>query len=236
MDGTRLRVSRLGAAVGDLWLSVRPRSRRGALRGLAVIVGLSATLAVVFFAGAVALASFSSEYGFHPDANTAAWRVRPPAFGAVGQCASCHEPQYAKLTSATHAGIGCESCHGALGTHALASPGTPEAEVDVVTPSDTVCLTCHVAATGRPEGFRQVVPADHYVTTCLQCHDPHTGISKRPPVVEHPLERLPECVTCHGPEGFKARDQRHPTVSDEDEFCLSCHLPGRGPDDAEASR
>lgn len=231
MSDLSQRLARVVAALHDAWLTVRPTTRRGALRGGVLIVGLAGLLAVALFAGAVALASLASEYGFHPEANADAWRLRPPAFGEASGCAACHAPEQAKLTSATHAGIGCESCHGPLGSHALASPGTPEADVDVATPSDAVCLTCHVAVVGRPDGFRQVVPADHYVPECLQCHDPHTGISKRPPIVRHTLDRLPECVTCHGPDGFKARDQRHPTVSDEDAFCLSCHLPGRGPEE-----
>jgi hypothetical protein len=235
MSGLSRRLAQAAAVLRDAWLRVRPASPRGALLATAAIVGLSAALAVVFFVGAVALASFASEYGFHPDTNADAWRARSPVFGTASRCADCHGPEQAKLTSATHAGIGCESCHGPLGAHALASPGTREAEANVATPTDAVCVTCHVAAVGRPVGFRQIVPADHYVTTCLQCHDPHTGISKRPPVVQHPLDRLPECVTCHGPEGFKARDQRHPTVSDEDAVCLSCHLPGRGPDGGQAS-
>ena len=88
---------------------------------------------------------------------------------------------------------------------------------------------------GRPRR-QTIVPGTHYVSSCLECHDPHTGIANRPPVVLHPLENLPPCLTCHGPDGFKARNQRHPAGTEDDNRCLECHAAGRGPtaDDAGA--
>jgi hypothetical protein len=193
------------------------------------VAGLGAIFAIVFFVGAAAVLSFADEYGFRPERDASAWRSLTPAYGDISLCARCHEKEYAKLTSATHAGIGCESCHGPLGAHALAGPGSGDVKVAVAVPTDAVCVTCHVAVVGRPIAFRQIVPADHYVAECLQCHDPHTGISRRPPVVQHPLDRLPPCVTCHGADGFKARDLRHPVVATDDAVCLACHSAGRGP-------
>jgi hypothetical protein len=169
-------------------------------------------------------------FRFRPDVNAAAWRSLEPSYGEVAQCATCHAQQMAKLQGATHAGIGCQSCHGPLGSHALASPTTDASEATIKVPTDVLCVRCHTSATGRPASFRQVAPGDHYTATCLACHDPHSGISRRPPVVEHPLDNLPPCVTCHGPDGFKARNQRHPVVGADDTTCLACHLPGRGPE------
>lgn len=223
--------ARLASTADRLRAGLGSRRRRGTFRAVAVIAGLGAIFAVVFFVGAAAVLSFADEYGFRPERDAATWRALTPAYGDISLCARCHATEYGKLTSASHAGIGCESCHGPLGSHALASPGTAEAKVAVAVPTDAVCVKCHVAAVGRPAGFRQIVPADHYTPLCLECHDPHTGISRRPPIVQHPLDRLPPCVTCHGPDGFKARDQRHPTVSNDDKVCLSCHLAGRGPTD-----
>ncbi len=91
------------------------------------LVGLVAVCSVVLFVGAAAASSFMNQYGFHPAANESVWRGLTPAFGDIKQCAGCHTLEYGRLTAATHAGIGCESCHGALGKHALASPGTAEA-------------------------------------------------------------------------------------------------------------
>lgn len=228
------RLRRLPDAVRDAWPTGRPTTRRGALRAAAIILGLGAGLSVVFFLGAAAVSSFTNEYGFHPVANANAWRELTPAYGDISLCVRCHTLEQRRLASATHAGIGCESCHGPLGSHAFASPGSAEAAVAVAVPTDEVCVKCHVKAVGRPTSFRQIVPADHYISACLQCHDPHTAIARRPPVVQHTLSTLPVCVTCHGPEGFKARNQRHPTTATSDKVCLSCHLAGRGPDENES--
>jgi hypothetical protein len=127
--------------------------------------------------------------------------------------------------SATHAGIGCQSCHGALAEHEEDELGG-----SVRTPGDEVCLRCHTTVTGQPTPFRAIAPDDHYLGQCLACHDPHTGISEPPPIVMHPLAGLPSCMTCHGPDGFMARLARHPEVTEDDKTCMLCHAEGRGPD------
>ena len=233
--GARLLLSRLGRSAGRTWLgasrfwrSVRPTTRRGAALGVAGIVAGASLLAVVFFVGATVAWSPYLESVAHPDTNARAWAALDPTYAKAGICVECHAVEAEKAATARHAGIGCESCHGALLGHSLATPGTPEVTLELTTPTDEVCVRCHAGAVGRPESLRQIVPAGHFVSECLQCHDPHTGISRRPPVVMHTLVQLPPCVTCHGPEGFKARNQRHPDVTN-DEPCLDCHAPGRGP-------
>lgn len=196
---------------------------------VAAILGSSALLAVAFLAGAVIAWSPYVQSDVHPDTNPRQWAALEPAFAGAGLCATCHVVEATRLASARHEGIGCESCHGPLRTHALASSATLARTANPVVPTDAVCVRCHAAASGRPDGLLQITPGEHYVLRCLQCHDPHTGISHRPPVVLHPLDNLPPCVTCHGPDGFKARSQRHPVVTD-DERCLDCHAPGRGPE------
>lgn len=152
-------------------------------------------------------------------------------FASSSTCARCHEPQAGRLASKSHAGIGCQSCHGALLEHTVESAGPDATTVKIAVPTDVVCVRCHVQATGRPAGLRGIVPAEHYVSDCLACHDPHTAIANRPPVVEHPLDKLPPCLTCHGPEGFKSRNVRHPAGTTDDKPCLDCHALGRGPAD-----
>ena len=191
-------------------------------------MGGAALLAVGLFVGAAVAWSPYLESVVHPDANPRAWAALEPAFAGTSTCGDCHAPEAAKASDARHAGIGCESCHGALLDHSLIDPETPAGEVDLDVPTDDICVRCHAAAAGRPTEIRQVIVSGHYVELCLQCHDPHTGISQRPPVLLHTDVNLPPCVTCHGPEGFKARNQRHPEVLD-DEPCLDCHAPGRGP-------
>jgi hypothetical protein len=220
---------RLAASARQGWLSVRPRTRRGGLFGVLKIGALAGVLSVAFFVAAGIASSTVAEYGFHPETNARAWTAHQLSYGGAAMCATCHSPEYGKATTASHAGIGCESCHGPLLDHAIAAADTPETLPAIAVPTNKLCLTCHAQATGRPAGVRQIVPSAHYVSACLDCHDPHTAIARRPPVVEHPLTNLPDCVTCHGPEGFKARNQRHPTVSTDNSVCLSCHLTGRGP-------
>lgn len=215
--------------LGRLWDSVRPRTRRGAVLAAAAVVLGSAVLSLVFFVGALMATSPYLEYSLERDIDARAWAALQPNYGSAAICAECHQREHDRLTSATHAGIGCESCHGPLLEHSLASPGTAAAAVEIETPNDGVCLRCHASTEGRPITFRQVVPSEHYVSTCLQCHDPHTGISNRPPIVEHPLDNLPPCLVCHGPDGFKTMNIRHPEVTGSDKPCLACHARGRGP-------
>ena len=228
---TRLATGAGGAARGvrGAWETVRPRTRRGAVLGVIAIAAGSLVLAATFLIGAAMAWSPYLQTDMHPDTNPRAWAALAPSFGGQALCATCHGVEAARLASAQHSEIGCESCHGALREHALSNTEEIAAAAAPVIPTDTVCKTCHVSALGRPAGFNQITLTDHYVPLCLQCHDPHTAVANRPPVVLHPLENLPPCITCHGPDGFKARSQRHPVVSD-DERCLDCHAPGRGPE------
>jgi hypothetical protein len=222
----------------SFWESVRPRTRRGAFLATFAILAGAVVLSGVLFAGAVMAWDPYVDYTVNRDTNTLQWAALEQSFTSSTVCAECHETEHARLVSATHDGIGCQSCHGALREHAEAGEQAGAVPVAVARPTDEVCARCHTAAEGRPEGFRQIVPSQHYVSSCLECHDPHTGVANRPPVVLHPLEDLPPCLTCHGPEGFKARNQRHPTGSEDDNKCLECHAAGRGPaerDDSQVS-
>jgi hypothetical protein len=219
--------------LGDFWDSVRPRTRRGGILATVAILGGAAALSIVLFVGVAMAWNPYLEYTLNSDVNARQWAALPLSYTASSACAGCHAGQQAHLKSATHAGIGCQSCHGALLDHSASGNEAVSAQVPVARPEDEVCVRCHSAATGRPAEFRQIVPSQHYVASCLECHDPHTGIANRPPVVLHPLEDLPPCLTCHGTDGFKARNQRHPAGSEDDDRCLECHAAGRGPAERE---
>jgi hypothetical protein len=222
-------VSRLDG-LRRFWASVRPRTRRGAVLATLAVVAGSGLLAVGLFVGATMAWSPYLDSVVHPDSNPRAWAALEPAFAPSGICADCHAPQAEKAASANHEGIGCASCHGPALDHAVEAAATPAVALsELETPTDDLCVRCHAAVVGRPENLRQVEIGAHYVRECLQCHDPHTGLSRRPPVVLHPLEHLPACVTCHGEDGFKARNQRHPADL-PDESCMDCHAAGRGPE------
>jgi hypothetical protein len=223
----------IGQRLRGFWDSVRPRTRRGGILAAVAIVGGALALSIALFVGVAMAWNPYLDYTLNADVNARQWAVLPLSYTASSTCARCHAEQQDHLASASHEGIGCQSCHGALLEHAEAGDKATSEQVAVRVPEDEVCLRCHTAATGRPAGFRQIVPGQHYVSSCLECHDPHTAIANRPPVVLHPLADLPPCLTCHGPDGFKARNQRHPEGSEDDQRCLECHAAGRGPAERE---
>jgi hypothetical protein len=212
------------------WVSVRPRTRRGRVLAAASIVGGAAVMSAALFAGAVMAWSPYLDFSLHRDVDARSWAALDVSFASASTCARCHASEATRLTVGSHAEIGCQSCHGPLAAHVVAGEDADSDTVSVAVPTDDTCVRCHVKTDGRPVTQTEIIPVQHYVSTCLACHDPHTAIANRPPVVMHPLDDLPPCLTCHGPEGFKARNQRHPVVAG-DEACLDCHAAGRGPED-----
>jgi len=217
------------ARLRRLWESVRPRSRRERTVAALGILGGAAAIAIVLFAGAAMAWNPYLDFALHRDSNAKQWATLDMSFADSAVCVSCHLSEASRLASHSHSTIGCQSCHGALLAHAEAGDDASRSDVLIKVPTDEVCVRCHAAADGRPADFRTIVPADHYVSECLQCHDPHTAWAQHPPVVSHPLENLPVCLTCHGPDGFKARNERHPAGLLTDQECLKCHEAGRGP-------
>jgi hypothetical protein len=209
--------------------SVRPRTRRGRIVATVAVLGGAGVLAIALFAGAAMAWNPYVDFATHPDSNAKQWASLDMNFADSSVCAKCHLPEASRLASHSHSGIGCQSCHGALLAHVEAGDNASKADVLIKVPSDEVCVRCHAAADGRPASFKTIVPANHYVGQCLQCHDPHTAWAQHPPIVSHPLENLPPCLTCHGPDGFKARNERHPAGLLTDQECLECHAAGRGP-------
>ncbi len=218
------------ARLRDSWASVRPRTRRGGFLAAAAILAGAAVLSVVLLVGAAMAWNPYLEYSLDRDVDAQRWASLDQRFASAGRCGECHEREAARANTATHENIGCQSCHGPLFDHDVAE-AADASTVAVAVPDAELCLRCHVEADGRPATIREIVVEDHYQPVCLECHDPHSGVSNPPPVVEHPLADLPECITCHGPEGFKARNQRHPVADTDDAACMLCHQEGRGPKD-----
>jgi hypothetical protein len=222
------------ARIRAFWASVRPQTgRERALAVIAVLAG-SAVLSVVLFAGAAMAWSPYLDFSLHRDVDARSWAGLEVSFASSSTCARCHATEATKLTVGSHSDIGCQSCHGPLQAHVEAGDQADITTVAVAVPTSETCVRCHVMTEGRPATQAEIVTVQHYVPECLSCHDPHTAMANRPPVVVHPLDNLPPCNTCHGPEGFKARNVRHPVV-ESDEVCLSCHAAGRGPEDDEGA-
>jgi hypothetical protein len=224
------------AALRSFWASVRPRTRRGAVRSVVAIAAGAIVLSGVLFAGAAMAWSPYLDFSLHRESDARARAAMPLSYGAGGTCSTCHQAEGGRLLTAGHKAIGCQSCHGALAAHEAAADRADASTVAVAVPTDEVCVKCHTQAMGKPAGFPQIVPTQHYVSRCLACHDPHTAIATRPPVVQHPLDNLPACLTCHGPDGFKARNLRHPVIDNDDKACLECHAAGRGPAEVQGTK
>lgn len=98
-------------------------------------------------------------------------RARPVAYAGRAACEDCHSDVAEARKGSKHAGIGCETCHGALAVHAQADdPSATKPK----RPDAGVCLVCHTANVAKPRGFPQVDPKDHAgQASCLSCHKAH---------------------------------------------------------------
>jgi hypothetical protein len=211
------------------WLRV---GRRVAIQSLllATIAGLS------LGAGAVG-ATLYGQFGYHPGRNADAWAIRPLQFVGPAGCAACHPDEATTVSGSHHAGVSCESCHGPLAGHPANPGSSPAPELLLISTTEqaaaptgtatpvqattTLCLTCHLAAVGRPTGFPAIDPATHYSgPDCVVCHDPHAAVAPHPPAVLHPLAGLPDCTVCHSPLGMRPLPADHPSWTGS---CFACH-------------
>jgi hypothetical protein len=181
---------------------------------------------VLLAVGAFATTTLYGQYGGpRTEASTLAWAARPAVY-ARADCRECHDAQVTTVASGAHAEVICETCHVPTVPHPGPVPGVVQA---LDTESSSVCSTCHAEASGRSIRFPQVDPSDHYRgAVCLQCHDPHSALADTPPDVTHPLAKLPDCTTCHSPQGLKRFPTGHQLAPDV--VCLGCHrTTGRVP-------
>jgi len=109
-------------------------------------------------------------YGFYRAGALADVRARSPLYAGEPACVDCHTDVVELRAQARHKVVRCEACHGPLATHAT---GDLTVKPRALNPRQ-LCLTCHIAGTGKPAGFPQVVPADHSGDgPCTECHKPH---------------------------------------------------------------
>jgi len=179
---------------------------------------LAGALAVLIGGSAFAASRLNAEYGAGSEQeNAVSWGGQRVSY-AGATCQECHSAQLA-AQALIHASVSCEGCHGPLVGHPASNGGSSSR---LVLPNSEPCITCHATAAGRPPGFPEIAPANHYPgNECLGCHDAHHLLAGAPPDVTHPLIRLPACTTCHAPDGLKEVPSGHEMV--DDEACLSCH-------------
>jgi hypothetical protein len=114
-------------------------------------------------------------YGHYRASAIEANRDRPLVFAGQEACVTCHAAPAEIRQAGGHAGVSCESCHGALGRHASGD----SAEKPTLPDPRAGCERCHDARAGKPAGFPQVDVQEHAPEgACTACHQPHRpGIS-----------------------------------------------------------
>jgi uncharacterized CHY-type Zn-finger protein len=97
--------------------------------------------------------------------------AKQPVFAGHQACEVCHSDVLDLKSQGKHARVACESCHGALATHAD-DPGSVQPEkLDTA----VLCVRCHEANNAKPKWFPQVVSAEHSSgLPCDTCHKPHS--------------------------------------------------------------
>ncbi len=198
------------------WVRVAHAARTGLKVGIVVVV-----VSVALGTAAFVTASFYGQYGAVKNVpNARAWAGLTARFVGQAICTSCHAPEAGAQDASIHVNVSCEDCHGPAAAHS--SSAAAARAVVLTRPTSAICATCHAAVAGRPTTFPQIDPARHFSGgQCLRCHGPHSVVAVRPPTVTHPLANLPECTTCHAPDGLKKIPTGHEIVGDT--ICLSCH-------------
>jgi hypothetical protein len=97
-------------------------------------------------------------------------RARQPVYAGQAACVECHADVAQLRAKGRHAGVACESCHGALAVHAA----NPDGQRPVKPDARTACISCHSANISKPKSFPQVVPEEHAPEgSCAACHVVH---------------------------------------------------------------
>lgn len=111
--------------------------------------------------------------------------AQPLAYGGNESCKNCHEKADQTMRKKKHAGLSCESCHGALADHVKANKKFAKAKVDR---SRWPCMNCHAEQINRPRGFPQFSKEGalgKFVekhkkmsdkARCVKCHDAHDPV------------------------------------------------------------
>jgi len=135
------------------------------------VLGLfAAGLLLFLLAKALLVPADFGVYGHYRAGALADNRARSLVHAGRAACAACHAERVAELRKSKHAGVGCESCHGALAAHA----SEPKAHKALRPEGRALCLTCHRTNVARPVSFPQVDPRDHAPEgACTDCHSAH---------------------------------------------------------------
>jgi formate-dependent nitrite reductase cytochrome c552 subunit len=131
--------------------------------------------------------------------------------GKKWECLVCHTSKFDREKgTASHAGISCESCHGAMKEDHTDSdnPNRPKMNLPV---TSEVCQSCHTITYGE---WRVSAHGQKNIR-CFDCHKMHqiTLRAGKPDAM---------CGACHTE---RLEDFSHATHAVEGLNCLSCHMP-----------
>ncbi len=135
------------------------------------VAGLFLAGIVLFvIARAIFVPKTFGEYGHYRGGALADVRAKAVVYAGRAACVECHTEEGERWKGGKHHGIGCETCHGALGKHAA----DPSSLKPVKPDAKTLCLTCHAVNVAKPAKFPQIDPKDHMDGgLCTTCHDQH---------------------------------------------------------------
>ncbi len=130
----------------------------------------------------------------------------PVAYAGYRVCLDCHDDIYQKKQLSSHAGLACETCHGAASAHAT---GESDQLPNVPRGRDH-CQLCHGYNSARPTGFPQILPNMHNPgEACVKCHDSHSP---------RMAKGNGECSACHQMIANQKAVSSHMSLD-----CTDCH-------------
>ncbi|MBI4288501.1 MAG: NapC/NirT family cytochrome c [Chloroflexi bacterium] len=157
----------------------------------------------------------------------------PHPVDGLDDCLVCHKPSGPEPFKADHPWTtngACSGCHQSapkLKSLPLSAPREIK-QITHATNKLEECLTCHGPAAAEP------LSREHPWTTnktCTACHESASTLKPLPPAapskpediteITHSVDKLGDCLTCHGPASPKPFKKEHPWATDE--TCRSCH-------------
>ena len=188
---------------------------------------LSAILILLFIGlRVIPVPAFLAEYGFHPKKtaeNMEAWSALPIQYAQSSVCIDCHQDKYGIWEQGNHKTIGCENCHGPMGTtiydhdpQITWTTRNPDGE------STVGCANCHAGQ------FEQWQEAGHGLT--LEHHElDQEGFDSE--------WGRGSCAVCHTSEGYiGGKDDAWAGLAPDDYSiigCIACHDPHSHANDAQ---
>lgn len=129
--------------------------------------------AVLLFVRSLLMPQSFGQYGHFRGNALTEIRALPVAFAGHQSCEECHSDVLDLKKTGKHARVTCETCHGALASHAD-DPASVQPEKLRI---ETLCVRCHEASSAKPKGFPQVASEEHAGgVPCDTCHQPHSPV------------------------------------------------------------